>query len=106
MSTLTMDAFLQSIHDGKLFSYTCYKRGTKEIRTYTGRVDVSKHVKGIGLNYDPLQKNLLVVYLPELEGQEYPYRQANLDAPISLRLHGTEWIWDQEHQHFVEKNSD
>lgn len=89
---LTMQAFLDKVHDGKMFSYTCYKRGTNEQRTFVGRVDVAKFVKGIGLNYDPLQKNLLMVYEPST-GQ---YRQANLDNPIALRLHGVDYVWDGE----------
>lgn len=96
--SLTMQAFLDAVHDGTIFSYTCYKRGTHEKRTFVGRVDVAKHVKGVGLNYDPLGKNLLVIY--ENAGQ---YRQANLDDPISLKLHGVEYIWDQENNIWVEK---
>ena len=51
LTVLTMQAFLDIIHDGKVFSYTCYKRGTGEQRTFVGRVDVAKHVKGVGLNF-------------------------------------------------------
>jgi hypothetical protein len=91
-ATLTMQEFLDTIHDGKMFSLTCYKRGTSEERTYVGRVDVAKFVKGIGLNYDPLGKNLLVIY----ETDKHQYRQANLDSPVSLKLHGEDYIWDQE----------
>ncbi len=88
---LTMQQFLDAIHDGKVFSYTCYKRNSDEKRTFVGRVDVAKHVKGIGLNYDPLGKNLLVMYLNDIQD----YRQANLDNPISLKLHGTEYVWKE-----------
>jgi hypothetical protein len=86
------------VHDGKMFSYTCYKRGTKEQRTFVGRVDVAKFVKGVGLNYDPLGKNLLVMYLPDIQD----YRQANLDAPIHLKLRGVEYDWDDEHKQWAE----
>ena len=99
---LTMQRFLEIIHDGKVFSYTCHKRNGGELRTFVGRVDVAKHVKGIGLNYDPLGKNLLMMYLPELEGQEHPYRQANLDAPVSLKLHGVEYNWDDQRKVWME----
>ncbi len=95
---LTMQAFLDTIHDGTIFSLTCLKRGSGEERTFVGRVDVSKHVKGRGLNYDPLGKNLLVMW----DNTVQDYRQANLNDPVSLKLHGKEYIWDRHASVWVE----
>ena len=48
--------------DGKIFTVDFIKRTNGEPRTMNCRRNVQKGVKGVGLKFDPKEKDLLVVY--------------------------------------------
>lgn len=48
--------------NGKIFGCWFVKRKDGNIRRILCRIGVKKNLKNIGLDYDPLQKNLFLVY--------------------------------------------
>lgn len=48
--------------NGRILTVTFIKRTTGELRVMNCRLGVKKGVKGIGMSYNPAEKNLLGVY--------------------------------------------
>lgn len=71
---------LEQIKNGKIFSVTFVKKdGT--LRKMTARLGVKKDLKGVGLKFDPAEKNLLVVF----DMHKRAYRMINLKTIISFK---------------------
>ena len=54
--------------DGRFFTVTFKKKLTGEIRTLTGRLGVTKHLKGGEKAYSDTEKNLITVFEPGVKG--------------------------------------
>ena len=54
--------------DGRFFTVTFKKKSNGEIRTLTGRLGVTKHLKGGEKSYSDEEKNLITVYDTGVEG--------------------------------------
>ena len=71
---------LEQIKNGKIFSVTFVKKdGT--LRKMTARLGVKKDLKGVGLKFNPAEKNLLVVF----DMHKRAYRMINLQTIISFK---------------------
>jgi hypothetical protein len=87
---------LISLANGRFFSATFIKKdGT--IRTGQFRTGVAKHVKGVGLNYNPKDYGLRGVYEPNnaegFTGDE-AYRNINLATLTMLKVDGEEYRFE------------
>ena len=65
---------------GKIFGVTFIKKdGT--VRNMTARLGVKKHLTGVGLSFNPEERNLIVVF----DMQKKAYRMVNLSTILSIR---------------------
>jgi len=76
---------LDKVKDGKFVKIKFYKRTTGELREMVCRFGVKKHAKGVGLAFNPKNKNLLSVWEPSRG-----YRFVPLEGIISVKHHGQE----------------
>ena len=88
--TDVIDAFKKA--DGSLVSITFVKRTTGEVRKMLARTGVRKGVKGVGLKFNPRNKNLIGVYdfdkVREGADPSKCYRFVPIDAVISMKVRG------------------
>lgn len=79
--------------EGRFFSATFVKKdGTK--RTGQFRTGVAKHVKGVGLSYNPKEHNLRGVWEANNKKgcvEEQAYRMINLETVEMLKVNGEEY---------------
>ena len=66
----TFKDLLKEMKSGKIFTAEFIKKD-KTKRVINCRTKVSKYVKGVGLSFDPMAKNLLSVY--DLQKKEYRF---------------------------------
>lgn len=67
--------------NGKFFSVSFIKKdGTT--RKMTARLGVKKNIKGIGMKYDPSEKNLIVVF----DVHKKAYRMINLSTIFKFKF--------------------
>jgi hypothetical protein len=67
--------------NGKFFSVSFVKKdGTK--RKMTARLGVKKNIKGIGMKYDPSERNLIVVF----DIHKKAYRMINLSTILTFKF--------------------
>jgi hypothetical protein len=66
---------------GKIFTVTFIK-ADKTTREMNCRLGVKKYVKGVGLKYNPTDKNLIIVY----DLQKKDYRSFNVNSVIALKI--------------------
>ena len=78
--------------DGKIFTVSFIKRTTGELRVMNCRLGVKKHLKGGVQVYDPKEYALLTVF----DMQKKAYRSISLDAIVSVKLDGIEYINDSQ----------
>lgn len=72
---------------GKIFGVTFIKKdGT--VRNMTARLGVRKDIKGVGLSFNPDERNLIVVF----DMHKRAYRIVNLSTILSIRHEGTKSI--------------
>jgi len=85
-----IDAFKKA--DGSLVSITFVKRTTGDVRKMLARTGVRKGVKGVGLKFNPRNKNLIGVYdfdkVREGADPHKCYRFVPIDAVISMKVRG------------------
>ena len=88
MKKVSRRDILSLIKDNKdtIFSAVFLKK-SGEIRRMTCRLGVKKHLKGGKLSFNPLERNLLVVFDMQKEG----YRMINLDTLMSINMKGVEY---------------
>lgn len=67
---------LLSMTQGRAFAVTFTKRTTGEVRHMNARLGVKKGVKGVGLKFDPSERDLLIVY----DLQKQAFRSISLDS--------------------------
>jgi hypothetical protein len=67
--------------NGKIFTVTFIKKD-KTSRNMNCRLGVKKYVKGVGLKYNPTDKNLIIVY----DLQKKDYRSFNVNTVINLKI--------------------
>ena len=68
---------------GKFFTVEHIKKdGT--VRKTNARLGVKKHLKGVGLGYDPIEKELITVYDVKIKA----YRTVNLKTLKNIKFHG------------------
>lgn len=72
---------------GVIFSATFIKKDGS-LRRMNCRVGVRKYVKGVGMSYNPVERDLLPVYDLVNRG----YRTVNLKTVKSVRLGRTEYV--------------
>jgi hypothetical protein len=73
--------------NGKFFTVTFVKKD-KTIRKMTARIGVRKGVKGVGLKFDPADKNLKTVWSCDAEN----FRMINLDTILSITFKGVTYF--------------
>ena len=73
-------------NSNEIFSVVFLKKNG-EIRPMTCRFGVKKHLKGGKLSFNPLEKNLLVVFDMQKEG----YRMINLETLMTINMKGVEY---------------
>lgn len=67
------------------FTVTFVKRTTGELRTMNCRTGVKKYVTGVGMKYNPREKNLLPVWERRSDGEGAEnYRNVNLNDLVTL----------------------
>lgn len=97
--------FIEKTASGKIFTVEFYKRSNGELRVMNCRRGVQKGVKGVGLKFDPAQKDLLVVFdmqkINEGKDEKGAFRMINLSDLKSLRMDGNKYDWDNATQTFV-----
>lgn len=72
---------------GKIFGVTFIKKdGT--VRNMTARLGVRKNLKGVGLSFNPDERNLIVVF----DMRKKAYRMINLSTILSIRHESTKFI--------------
>jgi WYL_2, Sm-like SH3 beta-barrel fold len=89
MNKITLEQAEQLIKstNGNFFTVTFQKKdGT--MRTLTGRLGVTKDLKGVGMAYDPKEYDMLPVYEMNNKG----YRMINLNTIAALKTDGTEYV--------------
>ena len=88
MKAISKREILEIIKNNKntIFSVVFLKKNG-EIRRMTCRFGVKKHLKGGKLSFNPLERNLLVVFDMQKEG----YRMINLDTLMSINMKGVEY---------------
>lgn len=88
MSNKDVLKFLEAIKksEGTIFSCHFIKRGNGEYRKMVARLGVKKGVKGVGMKYDPIKKNLLPVF----DMQKNAFRMIPFDAIEYLKVKGNE----------------
>lgn len=65
---------------GRIFGVTFIKKdGT--VRNMTARLGVRKDIKGVGLSFNPDERNLIVVF----DMHKRAYRMVNLSTILSIR---------------------
>jgi hypothetical protein len=101
---LTLEQFEEATASGKVFTVEFYKRTNGELRKMNCRRGVKKGVKGVGMKYDPKERNLLTVYdmqkLEEGATERGAFRMINLSDLKSLKLEGKVYSWDATAQEF------
>ena len=102
---LKLAEFMEKTANGHIFTVEFYKRSNGELRKMNCRRGVQKGVKGVGLKFDPNEKNLLVVYdmqkINEGKDEKGAFRMINLSDLKSLRMDGVNYDWDHASQTFV-----
>lgn len=83
MKTEQLTSFIKSITENQIFGVTFTKKNG-DIRDMTCRLNVTKHLKGGELNFDPVEKGLLPVYDLVKKG----YRMISLATVTELRAGG------------------
>ena len=85
---------------GTIFTVTFVKRTTGETRTMNARLGVKRGVTGVGMAYNPSEKNLIACYdvekakemkaqgLDDVSASKKSYRMINLEGIISLTVSG------------------
>jgi len=68
---------------GKFFSVTFVKKDGS-VRSMTARLGVKKGIKGVGLKFDPAERDLMVVWATDRKS----YRMVNLRTISSLKING------------------
>ena len=89
MNTITTDQAKKIIYDNncKIFNVEFIKKdGTH--RLMTARLEVKKGVKGVGLNFDPSQHNLITVY----DMRKQAHRMINCNNLISLSANKQKYL--------------
>ena len=70
--------------EGKIFRVSFIKRTTGELRHLNGRLGVQKGVKGVGMKYNPTERELLPVY----DIQKKEFRMINLSGIKEVEFQG------------------
>ena len=88
MKTIERKKILNLLTDNKnsIFSVVFLKKNG-ELRYMTCRFGVKKHLKGGKLAFNPLERNLLVVF----DMQKEAYRMINLETLMTINMKGTEY---------------
>ena len=73
-------------NSNSIFSVVFLKKNG-EFRHMTCRFGVKKHLKGGKLAFNPLERNLLVVF----DMQKEAYRMINLETLMTINMKGTEY---------------
>lgn len=82
--------FKEMVSDGKIFTVEFIKKdGT--LRKMNARLGVKKYVKGVGLAFDPIEKNLLPVF----DMQKNAYRMINATTIQSIKVGGVQIILEE-----------
>lgn len=74
---------IQELNTGKIFTAVFTKKDGS-LRTMNCRMNVKKHVKGVGLAFDPREKGLLPVF----DLQNNGYRFINLNTLQTIKIGG------------------
>ncbi|RKY40186.1 MAG: hypothetical protein DRP85_09075 [Candidatus Makaraimicrobium thalassicum] len=74
--------------NGTIFSVTFIKRTTGEERKMVCRTGVKKGVKGVGMSYDPKEKDLIVVF----DMQKRGFRMIPLENVKELKIKGHKYL--------------
>jgi len=69
---------------GKIFGASFTKRTTNKMRVMAARVGVRKGVTGVGLSFDPVAKNLIVVF----DMRKREFRMISIEGLKELRVRG------------------
>jgi len=72
--------------NGKIF-FVEFKKKNGETRRMTARLNVSKGVKGIGMSYNPAEKDLMCVYNMDKNG----FRMINLGGIQMASMFGAQY---------------
>jgi hypothetical protein len=67
--------------NGRFFSVSFIKKDGSE-RKMTARLGVKKDIKGVGMKYDPLERNLIVVF----DIHKKAYRMINLSTILTFKF--------------------
>jgi hypothetical protein len=86
---MNIKQLLKEMKSGKIFTAEFIKKD-KTKRVINCRTNVSKYVKGVGLSFDPMARNLLSVY--DLQKKEY--RFINLSTLISVTIKQKKYFID------------
>ena len=82
----------RALKTGKFGSVTVRKRtpnenGVRELRTFNFRGMVSKGVKGTGLRFDPVTKDLVILW----DRKAQDFRSVAIEGIVSMKIHGIQY---------------
>ena len=85
---MIVEKLLKETANKRIFSVTFIKRSTGEVRKMNARRDVRKGVKGVGLAFEPSEKNLLTVYDMKKKG----FRHINLNEVLEFTANKQKFV--------------
>lgn len=105
-ATMTIDQFVSAVNDtNTIFGVTFIKKTDGSLRNMQARMHVTRDVKGVlpegHRKAEDRRNNVLTVFdMQALDkvGPKGAFRRINLSALRSCRLHGVEYIWDNDNQ--------
>ena len=84
---MNVTEFKEMVADGKIFTVEFIKKdGT--LRKMNARLGVKKYVKGVGLAFNPTERNLLPVF----DMQKEAYRMINASTIQKIKIGGKEIV--------------
>jgi hypothetical protein len=97
--SLTFEEFVRKIQRGTIFTIHFRKRtAPHEERTINCRINADNKLKGGDLKYNPLEKDLFVVF----DMQKQDFRQIPIEGIISLTMGGHTYLFNREKKEFEE----
>lgn len=102
----TLQPALRKIAGGTFFTAVNVKKSNGEVRTYNCRFGVTKGVTGQGMSYDPMDKNIMIVW----DRKRKDFRAIKVDTLKEIRVRGILMTFlenqDLEPTHVDERPSD
>jgi hypothetical protein len=95
---MRLSDFKRKVNDGRPFSVKFVKRTDNTIRTMHCKIGVTEGIKGIGMSYNPKNKDLLPVF----DTDKNAFRMVSIDSLIETEIDGKRFKFNTETRQFTE----